>query len=390
MQFSDVVGQDLIKQRLLADYRSGRVPHAQLFCGKEGSGAWPMALAFAQYLLCTGKDPMADVGMFGPAAATAPLDHACGRCPSCLMAGKLQHPDLHLVFPIYKKQSKPTYCDDFVAEFRDLMLADPYASYADWLRASGAQNQQLVIYVEESDAITRKLSLKASQGGYKVCLIWQADKMHEACANKLLKLLEEPPAQTVFILVSERPEHILQTIRSRTQRIDFPPLAEGEMAQALVQRNGIGHDVALRLAHNAEGSFTQALRNGQQDEEQQLYFELFVSLMRLSYARKVKEMRQWSEQVAAFGREPQKAFLNYCQRMVRENFVYNFRRPAMSYMSDAEAQFALKFAPYINERNVVGIMNELSLLQRDIEQNANAKIALFDFALKMIVLIKDR
>ena len=392
MQFTDIIGQEAIKHKLITDAQAERVPHALMLCGKEGCGALPLAVAFAQYLLCSGKMPQ-DNGpsMFGDPEPVTPLNHACGHCNSCLMAEKLQHPDLHFAFPIYKKNpSKANYCDDFLTEWRELLLDNPYFGYAEWRKASGAENQQLMMYVEESDAIARKLSLKSSQGGYKVCIIWLPEKMHESCANKMLKLLEEPPQQTVFLLVSERPDLVLQTIRSRTQMIDVPALSEQEIERTLITRNGIAEADAKLIAHTANGSMTAALRAITSDTDESEYFDLFVSLMRLSYMRKVKEMKQWSEEVAALGRERQKSFLVYCQHMLRENFIYNFHRPDLNYMNEQENQFAVKFAPFINERNVIGIMTELSLAQRDIEQNANPKILFFDFALKMIVLIKNR
>ncbi len=362
MRFTDIIAQEGVKQRL-ADYaRRGRVPHALMLCGREGCGALPLAVAFGQLLL--GNSAMAE---------------------------KLQHPDLHFAFPIYKKKAgKAWLCDDFLPEWRGLLLDNPYFGYAEWLRASGAENQQLAIYVEESDAVARKLALKSSQGGYKVCVVWLPEKMNEACANKLLKLLEEPPLQTVFLLVSERPDLVLPTIRSRTQTVEVPLLAQHDIEQALAGRCGVLPAEAKRIAHSAEGSMTAALRAITDRPEDGLYFELFVSLMRLSYMRKVKDMKQWSEQVAALGRERQKQLLAYAQHMVRENFVYNFHCDELNYMSEQEAGFAVNFAPFINERNVAGIMGELALAQRDIGQNGNAKIVFFDLALKMTVLIKNR
>ncbi len=309
-------------------------------------------------------------------------------CRDCLMANKLQHPDLHFIFPVFKKKAgKANTSDEFLKEWRNIVLKNPYFGYAEWLDAIGADNHQLQIYVEESDNIAHKLSLKSSQGGYKVAIIWLPEKFNEECANKLLKLLEEPPTQTVFILVSERPDLVLQTIRSRTQMIDVPPLPSTTLESALTERFSILPEEARRISRSSGGSLTAALRSITDDSEQELYFDLFVSLMRHAYARKVKEMKFWSEKVAAMGRERQKNFLQYCQHMVRENFIYNFHRPDFNYMSQREEGFAVKFAPFINEKNVIGIMEELTLAQRDIVQNANAKIVFFDFALKMIVLI---
>ena len=363
MQFDDIIGQKEVKQHLLGEWQQGKVPHALMLCGPEGCGALPLAVAYAQMLLGGGA-----------------------------MAEKLQHPDLHFVFPIYKKTSgKDSYCDDFLPEWRELLLGRPYFGLSEWMDQSGAENQQLIIYANESEAILRKLSLKASQGGYKVMVIWLPEKLHATCANKILKLLEEPPAQTVFLLVSEQPDQVLQTIRSRTQMVAVPRLTEAEVEEALATRYAVLPAEAKRIARACAGNMAKALRTITNDSESEYFFELFVELMRLSYARKVKEMKQWSEKVAGMGRERIKAFLEYCQRMVRENFVYNFGRQAdLNYMSEQEAGFAVRFAPFINERNVIGIMEELSLAQRDVAQNTNAKIVFFDFALKMIVLIKNR
>lgn len=341
----------------------GRIPHALMLCGPEGNGALPLAIAYAQRLL--GGGPMAET---------------------------LQHPDLHFAFPIYKKSSnKDSYCDDYLREWREQLLNQPYFGMAEWMNDINAGNQQPIIYASESDAILRKLSLKSSQGGYKVMIIWLPEKMHNGCANKLLKLLEEPPAQTLFILVSEQPDQVLQTIRSRTQAIPVPPLSEEDIQQALIQHYATQPAEARRIARAANGNMAQALRTITSTDNTDYYFELFVELMRLAYVRRVKEMKLWADRVAGMGRERIKSFLDYAQHMIRENFIYNFQQQdQLNYMNEQEAQFALKFAPYINERNIIGIMQELTLAQRDIAQNTNAKIVFFDFALKMIVLIKNR
>lgn len=271
-----------------------------------------------------------------------------------------------------------------------MILQSAYFGYEEWASACDAQNHQLLIYADESDNMNRKLSIKSSQGGYKVMVVWLPEKMNEACANKLLKLLEEPPQMTVFILVSEQPDKVIQTIRSRTQMINVPRLSVEDVEQTLVSAYGVLPAEAKRIARASAGNMVVAQRTIRDNSEAELYFELFVSLMRLSYMRKVKEMKQWSDKVAAMGRERQKSFLGYCQRMVRENFIYNFRQSELNYMSEAESDFAVKFAPFINERNVMGIVEELTVAQRHIEQNVNPKMVFFDFSLKMIVLIKNR
>ena len=372
MYFKDIIGQETVKQRLRLEVREGRVPHAQLFAGPEGTGALPLAIAYARFLLCTRRGE----------------EDACGTCPSCVKLNKLAHPDLHFVFPVVKRKGGgDTVSDDYIREWRELAISTPYFGMNHWLDAMGAENQQAQIFVKESDELVRKLSLKSSEGGYKVVIIWLPEKMKVDCANKLLKLLEEPPAQTVFLLVSEEPDRILPTILSRTQRINVPRLEDAEIAEALKARFGLQDTDAAETARLAEGSYLQALEIIHLSEDTQLFFGLFVSLMRLAYQRKVKEMREWSDTVAAMGRERQKDFLTYCQRMVRESFVSNFHRKEMNYMNREEENFTIRFAPFINERNVMGITDELAEAQTHIEQNVNPRMVFFDFALKMIVLL---
>lgn len=372
MFFKDVIGQEETKLRLIAGVKEGRIPHAQLICGPEGIGKLPLAIAYARYICCEDRNG----------------DDACGRCPSCVKFNKLVHPDLHFVFPVIKKKAgKDTVCDDFISTWRNFVLQSPYFNLNHWLKEMGAENQQAQIYVKESDEILRKLSLKSSQGGYKIMIIWLPEKMNVECSNKLLKLLEEPPAMTLFLLVSEEPDVLLQTIQSRAQRINVHGIAEKDISGVLQSKYGLQPQDADDIAHRSEGNFLKALETIHLSEENKLFFDLFVNLMRLSYQRKIREMKQWSETVAAMGRERQKNFLAYCQRMIRENFVYNFHRNELVYMSAEEQNFSTRFAPFVNERNVMGIMDELSEAQKHIEQNVNAKMVFFDFSLKMIVLL---
>ena len=372
--FRDVIGQEAAKQRLLQEAEEGRIPHAQLFCGPEGAGKLPLALAYAKYLCCTNPGP----------------EGACGTCPSCVKWNKLVHPDVHFMFPIVKSaKGKKEVCDDYLADWRHLLMNNPYFALPHWLSAMGAENGQALIYARESDEITRKLSLKSVEGGYKITIIWLPEKMHEACANKLLKLLEEPPEKTLFLLVSEMPEQLLSTILSRTQRFSVPRIAEADIALALRDKYAVQSADADAIAHMANGSFVKALETISLNEENQLFFDLFVSLMRLAWQRKIRELKQWSEQVAGLGRERQKNFLDYCQRMIRENFIYNLHQPEMNYLTRPEENFTIRFAPFVNERNVVGIMEELSEAQLHIVQNVNPRMVFFDFALKMIMLLKQ-
>ena len=374
MFFKDVIGQEEAKQRLIREAKEGKIAHARLFCGPEGIGKLPLAIAYARYLSCNNPGEK----------------DACGICPSCVKFNKLAHPDLHFVFPVIKKKSKDTVSDDFIAEWRELLSQTPYFNLNIWLEEMGAENQQAQIYVKESDEIIRKLSLKSSQGGYKIMIIWLPEKMNVECSNKLLKLLEEPPSQTIFLLVSEEPDMLLTTIQSRTQRFALYGIEEKYITERLQSQYGLQERDAISIGHRSEGNFLKALESIHLNEENKLFFDLFVSLMRLSYQRKIREMKQWSETLAAMGRERQKHFLSYCQRLVRENFIFNFQDPSLIFMNEEEQNFSKRFAPYINEKNVMGIMDELSEAQRHIEQNVNARMVFFDFSLKMIVLLVQK
>ena len=374
MFFKDIIGQKEAKQRLIREVKEGKIAHARLFCGPEGIGKLPLAIAYARYLSCSNPTET----------------DACGTCPKCIKFNKLAHPDLHFVFPVIKKNSKDAVSDDFIAEWRELINQNPYFNLNMWLEEMGAENQQALIYVKESDEIIRKLSLKSSQGGYKIMIIWLPEKMNIECSNKLLKLLEEPPSQTVFLLVSEEPDTVLATIQSRTQRFNLYGIEEEDIVVRLQQQYGIQESDAISIAHRSEGNFLKALEEIHLNEENKIFFELFVNLMRLSYQRKIREMKQWSETLASMGRERQKHFLTYCQRMIRENFIYNFHDPSLIYLNEEEKNFSSRFAPFINEYNVINIMYELSEAQRHIEQNVNARMVFFDFSLKMIVLLVQK
>ncbi len=378
MYFKDVIGQETIIQQLIRDARNGTVPHALLFAGPEGTGKMQTALAFANYLLCDNR---------------AETDDACCHCPACVKTAKLIHPDLHFAFPVVnrsKSAGHKTVSDDEIARWREFIISRTYFGYDEWLDALDAGNSQAMIYTDESDLIAEKLRLTSSQGGYKIVIIWQPEKMHITCANKMLKLLEEPPAQTVFMLVSDHPEQIIETIISRTQRIDFPPVPSADIARRL---QGPGYMLdpgqATDIAHICGGSWLKAIQTLRIDRNTQEFLDLFIQMMRLAYGRKIRELKTMSEDLASRGREWQKDYLSYCQRMVRENFISNLHRPELVYMTPDEESFSSRFSPFVNERNISGITFELSECQRHIEQNVNAKMVFFDFILKLIILLKQ-
>lgn len=366
MAFEQVIGQQEVRQRLQQMVSEDRLPHALMLCGSMGCGKMALAVGFATQLLSRTANDEA-------------------------MLRKLEHPDLHFTYPTIKLPSmsadhKPV-SDDFAREWHELIMAGPFFTMNEWLEMMGGENQQAIITAGESDELIRKLSLKSSQGGYKVSVIWLPERMNIECANKILKLLEEPPSQTVFILVCEEPDKLLETIRSRVQRIDVKKIADEDVRRALMEKRGLTEDAAQRISRMANGSWLKALEMLSADSENELFLDMFQTLMRLAYQRKVKDLKTWSERMAAMGREKQKRFLDYFLRLVRENFMYNFRQEALCYMTQREEDFARNFARFINEANILPISDLINKAIRDIGQNANAKIVFYDLALKMIVLL---
>ena len=268
-----------------------------------------------------------------------------------------------------------------------MLCNDVYFSLDQWLNQMNANNQQAMIFEAESDNIAKKLSLKSSQGGYKVCIIWLPERMNVVCANKLLKILEEPPAQTLFIMVCEEPDKLLETVRSRTQRINVKRISTDIIAQKLIEKRGIDADTAQRIATIANGNWLNAISMLSADNENALFFHFFVQLMRLAYVKNIKELKAWSETVSAFGREKQKRMLSYFSRMFRENFMYNLKQPVLCHFTKEEEDFAKKFAPFINEANIIGLYELIEKSRRDLSQNANAKIVFFDLTIQLIVLL---
>ena len=376
MDFKAVIGQEEVKRTLISEADGGRLPHALMLTGPEGCGKMPMALALARYLCCMAK--------------SAEGQDACGTCLSCRQWEQLIHPDVHFVFPIVaNKARKKENCDDWIPAWREMLLNNLYFTYTDWIQQMEVENSQPVIYTRESDNIQRKLSLKSVQGGWRIVIIWLPEKMQEPGANKMLKLLEEPPAQTMFLLVSEEPQKVLGTILSRVQRINMPRLKDEEISQALHLRLGIETEESMMVARMANGSYSKALETISSGDGSSELFQQFTSLMRLAWSRKVKEMKAWSEEMADWGRERQKDFLLYAQRMIRESFTANLHRAELNYMNREEQQFTSRFAPFVSERNAMGIMNELQEAQVHIEQNVNAKMVFFDLILQLTVLIKN-
>ena len=374
MQFKDIYGQEAVKERLLKSVREGRIPHAQLICGPQGTQKLALALAFAQYVNCKNRTET----------------DSCGTCPSCKKISALIHPDLHFAYPIVKKGDKDTTCSEYAAEWREMVTKHSPFTLSQWLDFIGAENKQAVIYANESEEINNTLSQKAYEGGYKIMVIWLPEKMHVVCANKLLKTIEEPLGKTLFLLVSNNAEEVLGTILSRTQRIPVAPLCEEDIRHFLQDRHpNLDQQTVIDAAYLGNGSLTDAEGSLTGSSDNREYLELFKKVMRASYARNAKQMKEWTEEISSIGRKRHISFLEYAQRMIRESFISNLKNPALNYMTKEESEFVSKFGPFVNERNIAGLTRELQLAQRDIEQNTQAKLVFFDLALKMTMLIKQ-
>lgn len=381
MLFSEILAQTHLKNHLAFSADAGRLPHAQLFVGPEGSGTLPMAVAYAQYILCGHKQGQNDLG-----------DQACNlRCAS------LSHPDLHFAFPVANSNKIKSHAvsNHYMEDWRQFVKEQPYGNLFDWYRLIGVEKKQAQIGVDEAQDIVKKLALKAYEGGYKIMIIWMADKMNIAASNKLLKLIEEPPEKTIFILIAEDEEQIIQTIRSRCQILHFPSLPEETIANALAQR-GIKREEALKIAHEAHGNFNKALDLSQNDSEDLVFERWFVQWVRSAFKAKgnraaVHELILWSEEVAKTGRETQKNFLRYCLAMMRQALLINYKVQELAYMRIHVDTFQMeKFAPFVHENNIVDIVQELEAAIFHIERNGNSKIILTDLSIKLTRLLHKK
>ena len=382
MQFSEILGQEHLKSHLTKSADLGRIPHAQLFIGPEGSGTLPMAIAYAQYIILgqqSGKNSVYNA-------------------TSSISFQNNSHPDLHFVYPTVSTEevkTKPKSID-FIVEWREFLTINPYGSLFDWYQTLGVKNKQGEIRVDDAQEILKTLALKSYEGGYKVMIVWMADKLNIAASNKLLKLLEEPTERTVFILISENEEEIIQTIRSRCQVLNFTALSETIIAEALVSKKNIELKMALNIAHQAQGNFNKALQLLKPDSESVFFEKWFVEWVRAAFRAKgnaaaIQDLIQWSEQIAGLGRETQKKFLHFCIEMFRQALLLNYQTNALVYMETQVDKFKLEnFAPFVNGNNINDIFKELSDAMYHIERNGNAKIILTDLSIKLTRLIHKK
>ncbi|HEX9981589.1 MAG TPA: DNA polymerase III subunit [Flavobacterium sp.] len=382
MLFSEILAQEHIKSHLVESVGRGRIPHAQLFTGPEGSGTLPMAIAYAQYILCSNSN-----------------GENLGGNESCnLKFNTLSHPDLHFIYPTVATEdvkTKPKSLD-FLPDWRQFLAHNPYGGLFDWYNVLGVANKQGMIRVEDAQEVLKSLSLKAYEGGYKVMIIWMAEKMNIEASNKILKILEEPPQKTVFILIAEDEEDLLPTIRSRCQVLKFGPVPEAAILERLVSRENIDYGFAKRLARQAQGNFNKALHLLNEDSEELPFEEWFVQWVRAAFRAKgnaaaINDLIAWSEKIAGLGRETQKKFLQFCIDMFRQALLLNYQATSLVYMEPKIDKFRLEnFAPFVNGNNIHDIFRELSDAVYHIERNGNAKIVLTDLSIKLTRLIHKK
>ncbi|MCP4309870.1 MAG: DNA polymerase III subunit delta [Bacteroidetes bacterium] len=376
MLFGEIIGQQEVKGRLLNMVGEDRVPHALMLFGPPGTGKRSLAIAMAQYLACAGRK-----------------EHdSCGVCPSCVKFSKLVHPDFHMVVPVLTtpKVSKNPITDNYLEEWREAFLDNPYLSENQWYESAGAENKQGIINVYESESIIKKLGFKPYESEYRLMMIWLPERMNAPTANKLLKLLEEPPEKTTILMVSESTERILPTILSRTQLLHVPPIEENLLREGLMNKIGGDPDLLEDAVRRGNGNFNLALTSLMRDEQELYNFDQFTLLMRLAYSRSIIEINSWVEGVAGIGRERQKQLLDYSLRLLRENFMLHMEQPALNFMSRKEAGFSGKFSPFIHEGNIYGLVESFSLAANHIEANGNPRIIFMDLSIRVIRLLMQK
>ncbi len=374
MDFSHIIGQNHLKKHLQHTVKNGRIPHTQLFVGKTGSGILPMAIAYAKEILCSGYEP------------DSPAQQSCAQ-----KIDKLAHPDLHFVFPVNTNDTikKNPVSDNFMEAWRSFVFSNPYASLYEWLQRLGIENKQGNISKFEAEDIAKKLSLKAYEGGYKIMIIWMADKMNTECANKILKLVEEPPEKTVLLLLTENEEHIISTILSRCQRLHFPLLSEKDIANQLINNQGVTESKAQLIARKANGDFNKALHLITQNEDDLQFEKWFITWVRTAFRAKgnkavVNSLLQWSEEIAKEGRETQKKFLGFCSELFRQALLQNYGVSDLVFFESSDNKFSIeKFAPFVHNNNILEITEALETASYHIERNGNSKIILTDLSMQL-------
>jgi DNA polymerase-3 subunit delta' len=373
VQFKDVIINPKVTKLLLKGVKSDRVSHAQMFLGPEGSGKLPLAIAFSQYLLCDNPSPK----------------DSCGECPNCQKVSSLTHPDLHFVYPIViSKTDHVASSDDVRADWNAIVQKQKYFNVDTWLDKLDSPGKNPIIGVEESRNINKKLSLKAYGDKYKIMIIWLPERMNGQAANKMLKLLEEPPEKTIFLLVCDSAEYILPTIISRTQIINIPSMDIEEITKYISKQYGVEKAIAESLAALSQGNIVEAINAVEGDKNHHIYFELFVKLMRSAYAANPNELISVAEEVAALDKEKQKNFVRYGLHIFRESIIMNYMKGQLLNLRNEEKAFLQKFAKFINNQNISELIEEFDLAHFHLERNANSKILFTDLVIKLTKLVR--
>ncbi|WP_324675931.1 DNA polymerase III subunit [Hymenobacter sp. GOD-10R] len=375
MRFSEIPGQASVKKLLVQSVQRQHVAHAQLFRGAEGSAALALALAYATFLNCEARGPEAT--------------DSCGQCASCQKIAKLIHPDLNFILPVTttKQVSKDAVSSKFAADWRSFVLENPYQGLNDWMQHIGADNKQGSISKEESLQLLRLVSLKAFEGQFKIVIIWLPELMHPAAANAVLKLLEEPPAATVFLLVSYAPEQLLPTIVSRVQPVVVRAFAENEITEYLRDQYHVPEVKARQLAQVADGNLGAALaaREATSDND---YFAFFAEWMRHCYSYKVDKLLAQSDEFQKMGRENQKEFLQYALGLLRKVLLFGIDPQFVPHLPAAEQQFINGFSRFVTLRNADPLTREINDAHYHIERNANPRMTFVDASLRVASYLK--
>lgn len=359
MQFKDIIGQQAVKSKLIQGVKEGRIPHAQMFLGAEGSGNLALTLAYAQYIACVAKTDT----------------DSCGTCPNCLKYSKLIHPDLHFTFPTVGSKE---ISDNFIAQWRETFLAKPYLNVFEWLMSLGAENKQGNITVDECRNIIKKLSLKSFEGDFKVLIMWMPEYLGKE-GNTLLKLIEEPPQKTLFLLAANNDEHILGTIKSRTQLVKIPQLQQPEIQDALIENHHVDEETARSAAFLAEGNYNLAIKLLSQTEND--FFDSFRNWMLMCYKNDMGSVVNWVDDTSRIGREMLKSFLGYGLHIFRECLMAKNTDGKMLHLTQKENEFVAKFANFLSTSTIENITNAFNETIYHTERNANAKISLINLSL---------
>ncbi|MBB5397279.1 ATP-binding protein [Mucilaginibacter sp. AK015] len=367
MQFKDIIGQQAIKQRLITSVNENRVSHAQLFLGPEGAGGLALAVAYAQYLSCGDKRP----------------DDSCGECASCRKYQKLMHPDLHFSYPFFAKHKDDTALT-FIEQWRDAFTAHPYINLDIWRGYLDAENKQANINIAECHQIIKKLSFKPFESAYKVLILWLPEYLDKE-GNALLKMIEEPQPNTLFILVAQNQDQILNTILSRTQLVKIPCLNYGDIKAELENKHHQTETAASGIAYLSNGNMTEALAMLQHDTKS--YHALFVQWLRYCFGNKGLDILKFVDQAAKMGRENQKNFLRYGTSFIRECTLLRAGAERIVKLPGQEMETAKKMSAVISNAMAQGIITELEKAHYHIERNANPKILFLDVSLQIIKVL---